>query len=150
MNRNQQKQAPISKGRAAKRKPGVPYTAQQTIPYQQMYRDGICRVDDRLYTKCIEFEDITYQLAHPDDQAAVFDGYCALLNSFDSTLPFQLSFINRRSRPDNRCQGNIPLHSDAFDDLPQQQRHGADTACHLRRTGRECPGRPATSGTDGG
>ena len=46
MNRNQQKQAPISKGRAAKRKPGVPYTAQQTIPYQQMYRDGICRVDD--------------------------------------------------------------------------------------------------------
>ena len=120
MNRNQQKQAPISKGRAAKRKPGVPYTAQQTIPYQQMYRDGICRVDDRLYTKCIEFEDITYQLAHPDDQAAVFDGYCALLNSFDSTLPFQLSFINRRSRPDNRCQGNIPLHSDAFDDLRQE------------------------------
>ena len=85
-----------------------------------MYRDGICRVDDRLYTKCIEFEDITYQLAHPDDQAAVFDGYCALLNSFDSTLPFQLSFINRRSRPDNRCQGNIPLHSDAFDDLRQE------------------------------
>jgi hypothetical protein len=120
LNRNQQKQAPISKGRAAKRKPGVPYTAQQTIPYQQMYRDGICRVDDRLYTKCIEFEDITYQLAHPDDQAAVFDGYCALLNSFDSTLPFQLSFINRRSRPDNRCQGNIPLHSDAFDDLRQE------------------------------
>ena len=120
MNRNQQKQAPISKGRAAKRKPGVPYTAQQTIPYQQMYRDGICRVDDRLYTKCIEFEDITYQLAHPDDQAAVFDGYCALLNSFDSTLPLQLSFINRRSRPDNRCQGNIPLHSDAFDDLRQE------------------------------
>ncbi len=120
MNRNQQKQAPISKGRAAKRKPGVPYTAQQTIPYQQMYRDGICRVDDRLYTKCIEFEDITYQLAHPDDQAAIFDGYCALLNSFDSTLPFQLSFINRRSRPDNRCQVNIPLHSDAFDDLRQE------------------------------
>ncbi|GHU79393.1 hypothetical protein FACS1894191_2090 [Clostridia bacterium] len=28
-----------------------PQTAQQSIPYHEMYRDGICRVNDRLYTK---------------------------------------------------------------------------------------------------
>lgn len=41
----------------------APQTVQQTIPYQEMYRDGICRVTDRLYNKTIVFDDINYQLA---------------------------------------------------------------------------------------
>ena len=28
----------------------------------------------------------------------LFDGWCGFLNYFDSALPFQLSFINHRSR----------------------------------------------------
>lgn len=39
-----------------------PQTAQQTLPYREMYKDGICRVDGRLYTKSMEYEDINYQL----------------------------------------------------------------------------------------
>lgn len=81
------------KKQAPARKVG-PQTAQQTIPYREIFKDGICRVNDRLYTKSMEYEDINYQLAQADDQSAIFDGYCAFLNSFDSSLPFQLSFIN--------------------------------------------------------
>ena len=33
----------------------VPHSAQQSISYQEMFKDGICRVDDRHYTKCIQF-----------------------------------------------------------------------------------------------
>lgn len=110
------------RGRTAKRRPGVPYSAQQTIPYRQMYKDGVCRVDNRLFTKSVEFEDITYQLAHADDQAAIFDGYCAFLNAFDSALPFQLSFINRRSRMDSRYSVDIPLRGDAYDDIRREYR----------------------------
>ena len=44
-------------------------TAQQTLPYREMYRDGVCRVADRYYTKTIEYEDINYQLAQSEDQA---------------------------------------------------------------------------------
>ena len=29
----------------------IPTTAQQTLPYREMYRDGVCRVADRYYTK---------------------------------------------------------------------------------------------------
>ena len=38
-----------------------------------MYRDGVCRVADRYYTKTIEYEDINYQLAQSEDQAAIPD-----------------------------------------------------------------------------
>ncbi len=41
----------------------APQTVQQSIPYREMYRDGICRVNDRLYTKTVQFQDINYQLA---------------------------------------------------------------------------------------
>ena len=49
----------------------IPTTAQQTLPYREMYRDGVCRVADRYYTKTIEYEDINYQLAQSEDQAAI-------------------------------------------------------------------------------
>lgn len=49
----------------------IPATAQQTLPYRDMYRDGVCRVADHYYTKTIEYEDINYQLAQAEDQAAI-------------------------------------------------------------------------------
>ena len=42
---------------------GKAHTAQQTIPYLAMYPDGICKVTEKRYSKCVVFEDINYQLA---------------------------------------------------------------------------------------
>ena len=72
-----------------------PTTAQQTIPYREMYRDGICRVNDKLYTKTVMFNDTNYQLAQNEDKAAIFESYCDFLNYFDSSVSVQLTFINR-------------------------------------------------------
>ena len=101
----------------AQPKKAGPQTAQQTIPYRELFKDGICRVNDRFYTKSLEYEDINYQLAQADDQSAIFDGYCAFLNSFDSSLPFQLSFINHRSRPESKCPINIPRKNDEYSEM---------------------------------
>lgn len=109
------KQHPIP-AKSGKKKRG-PQTAQQTIPYVEMLRDGICKVREGFYTKTIEYEDINYSVASSDDQAAIFDGYCAFLNYFDSALPFQLSFINHRSRPENRYTVNIPPQDDEFNNI---------------------------------
>lgn len=100
--------------RTHKRKRRGPQSAQQTIPYREMHRDGICRVAEDYYTKTIEYEDINYAVASSDDQATIFDGYCGFLNYFDAALPFQMSFINHRSRPENRYSVNI---------LPQAEEH---------------------------
>ena len=95
----------------------IPTTAQQTLPYREMYRDGVCRVANRYYTKTIEYEDINYQLAQSEDQAAIFDGWSACLNYFDSSLPFQLSFLNHRSRPGSRYSVNIPMQDDDYNSV---------------------------------
>ena len=95
----------------------IPTTAQQTLPYREMYRDGVCRVADCYYTKTIEYEDINYQLAQSEDQAAIFDGWSACLNYFDSSLPFQLSFLNHRSRPGSRYSVNIPMQDDDYNSV---------------------------------
>ena len=103
--------------RSGKRKRRGPQSAQQTIPYREMLKDGICRVQDNYYTKTIEYEDINYAVASSDDQATIFDSYSGFLNYFDSALPFQLSFVNHRSRPENRYSVNIPMKHDENDSI---------------------------------
>ena len=71
----------------------VPRTAQQSIPFDRMYPDGICRVGN-LYSKTIRFQDINYQLAQPEDKTAIFEEWCGFLNFFDSSVRFQISFVN--------------------------------------------------------
>ena len=78
----------------AKGNPDIPSSAQDSIPFQRMFPDGICRVTDKYYTKTIQFQDINYQLAQQEDQNAIFEEWCSFLNFFDSSIKFQLSFMN--------------------------------------------------------
>ena len=64
----------------ARKEGKVPRTAQQTIPYQRMCRDGVCVVNERYFTKQIQFFDITYQLAQNEDKNRIFESYCEFLN----------------------------------------------------------------------
>ena len=79
---------------ANKRNDRKELSAQDSIPFQRMFPDGICRVTDTLYTKTVQFQDINYQLSQNEDKTAIFDGWCDFLNYFDSSIHFQLSFLN--------------------------------------------------------
>ena len=68
-------------------------SAQDSIPYERMWTDGICRISDSHYTKTIQFQDINYQLSQNEDKTAIFEGWCDFLNYFDSSIHFQLSFF---------------------------------------------------------
>ena len=72
----------------------VPRTAQESIPFERMFPDGICRVGANYYTKTIQFQDINYQLAQQEDKTEIFEEWCAFLNFFDSSVHFELSFMN--------------------------------------------------------
>ena len=78
----------------AKNKSDVPRTAQESIPFERMFPDGICRVGADYYTKTIQFQDINYQLAQQEDKTEIFEEWCAFLNFFDSSVHFELSFMN--------------------------------------------------------
>ncbi|MFR7973395.1 MAG: VirB4-like conjugal transfer ATPase, CD1110 family [Lacrimispora saccharolytica] len=93
-------------------------SAQKSIPYREMARDGICRVQDKYYSKTIRFYDINYQLAQNEDKNAIFENWCDFLNYFDSSIHFQLSFINHHSNmKEFESVIQIKPQHDAFDDV---------------------------------
>lgn len=96
----------------------IPKTAQKTIPYEEMEQDGICHVGEKFYTKTLEFFDINYQLAQNEDKQAIFESYCDFLNYFDSSVKFQLSFVNRYGNTEEMEKAiTLPPCGDAFDDV---------------------------------
>ena len=96
-------------------------SAQKSIRYREMGKDGICRVDERFYSKTIRFFDINYQLAQKDDKNAIFENWCDFLNYFDSSIQFQLSFINHHTDMREAVKAiDIPSRNDAFDDVRRE------------------------------
>ena len=93
-------------------------SAQDSIPYERMWADGICRTINNHYTKTIQFQDINYQLSQNEDKTAIFEGWCDFLNYFDSSIEFQLSFLNLAASQETFAQSiNIPLQNDDFDSI---------------------------------
>ena len=86
-----------------------------------MFPDGICRVTDTFYTKTVQFQDINYQLSQNEDKTAIFEGWSDFLNYFDSSIRFQLSFLNLSASQDGFSRNIvIPLQKDGFDDVRQE------------------------------
>ena len=96
-------------------------SAQDSISYERMWPDGICRVSDSHYTKTIQFQDINYQLSQNEDKTAIFEGWCDFLNYFDSSIHFQLSFLNLAASEETFANSiSIPPQRDAFDSIREE------------------------------
>lgn len=104
--------------RNAQKNDGIPRTAQQSIPFDRMFPDGICRVGLDYYTKTIQFQDINYQLAQQEDKTEIFEEWCSFLNFFDSSINFQLSFINTTTDV-SAFEKSVAIEhkNDGFDDV---------------------------------
>ncbi len=102
----------------ARKNDGTPRTAQQSIPFDRMFPDGICRVGLDYYTKTIQFPDINYQLAQQEDKTEIFEEWCSFLNFFDSSINFQLSFNNMATDVSDFEKSIAIAHKkDGFDDV---------------------------------
>ena len=102
----------------AQKNDGTPRTAQQSIPFDRMFPDGICRVGLDYYTKTIQFQDINYQLAQQEDKTEIFEEWCSFLNFFDSSINFQLSFNNMATDVSDFEKSIAIAHKkDGFDDV---------------------------------
>ena len=117
MSKEQQKQIEAAVAKA-KGKDKNQMSAQDSIPFQRMFKDGICRVTDNYYTKTVKFLDINYQLNNNEDKNAIFDSWCDFLNYFDSSVKFQLSFINLTGAKEVYSDNiTIPVRGDMFDGI---------------------------------
>jgi hypothetical protein len=97
---------------------GKPHSAQDSIPFEEIYPDGLCKLNDKSYSKCIEFEDVNYQLAGADDKTAVFENLCDFYNYYDASIGIQLSLISRyANKEDFQKTIFIPPQGDDFDGI---------------------------------
>ena len=104
-----------------RRRVNAPSSAQDSIPYRQMYSSGICLTEDGQYNKTLRFYDINYQLALNEDKNAIFEGWCSFLNYFDSSIHVQLSFVNQHvDFSDFQRQIEIPDQKDRFNDIRRE------------------------------
>ncbi|GAB6107981.1 VirB4-like conjugal transfer ATPase, CD1110 family [Fusibacter bizertensis] len=92
LKKDEVKKKQIKKAKKGKRK--VPHTVQDTLAYKAIFPDGICQVNNRKFSKTIQFFDINYLLAQNEDKTLIFENYCDFLNYFDAAISVQLSFVN--------------------------------------------------------
>ena len=86
-----------------------------------MWPDGVCRVKPGYFTKTVQFQDINYQLNQNEDKTAIFESWCDFLNYFDSSVKFQLSFMNLAANKDTYGSSiEIPLQGDDFDGIREE------------------------------
>ena len=105
----------------AQRDGEIPKDAVQTIPYRELFPDGLMQVSDKLYTKTLRFSDINYELAQPEDKEQTFDGLCDFYNALDSSMWAQMSFVNLRANLIVFQKSvTIPEQGDGFDDVRRE------------------------------
>lgn len=117
----EQKKRIVKQKQKAKKAAKVPHTVQESIPYEEMFKDGICRVKDYFYTKCIRFGDINYQLAQNEDKTAVFEYWCDFYNYFDSSISLQISCMSQYANV-KEMEGsiNIDAQEDEFNEIRKE------------------------------
>ena len=94
----------------------IPKSAQQAVPIQIIYPDGIFCIGKNKYSKTFRFTDINYAVAGREDKEAMFLEYSELLNSFDSGATTKLTINNRRlNRADFDISILIPMKEDGLD-----------------------------------
>lgn len=98
-----------------------PSTTQNTLMYIQMFKDGICQVSENYYSKTVQFFDANYSLADFEEKNNIFSKYCNLLNFFDDSTNFQLTFENQNRSMEKLLQAvQIPEQEDNFNELRQE------------------------------
>ena len=74
---------------------GKAHTVQESIPFRNMFPDGLCRLEGGTFSKTIAFEDVNYRLASPEDQRDIFEHLCDFYNGYDPTIGVQMSLSSR-------------------------------------------------------
>lgn len=76
-------------------------TVQQTIPYRNVYRNGIIEVEEGYFSKSYLLQDINFRIAPDEEQESIFRAYGELLNSFGHECYVSIT-INNKSMNINR------------------------------------------------
>lgn len=96
-------------------------TVQNTIPFLCMYRDGVYQVSENFFSLTVQFYDANYSIAEFDEQNNIFSKYCDVINLFDNTIRFQLTFENQNRSKEKLIKTiQIPEQTDDFNAIRRE------------------------------
>ena len=96
-------------------------TVQNTIPFLCMYQDGVCQVSENFFSLTVQFFDANYSISEFEEQNNIFSKYCDVINLFDNTIRFQLTFENQnRSKAKLVKTVQIPEQEDDFNAIRKE------------------------------
>ena len=72
-------------------------TSQKSIPFERMYKDGICKTGEKSYTKMVQFWDVNYELLNEQEKMSLLNQYSQFINFFDASISLQLFLFNRQT-----------------------------------------------------
>lgn len=72
----------------------LPDTAQNSIPFRTVFRDGTIETTPDTYTRAYDLQDINFKIAPDAEQVSIFRAYGDFLNSFAPTARFQIVIQN--------------------------------------------------------
>ncbi len=99
----------------------IPDTAQKTITFEKMYRDGICKVRSGYYTKMVGFDDLNYVLQDLDMKAEILGQYSQFINYFEPGIHFQIFLFNRQVGEETLIKRfEIPMQGNEHDIIRQE------------------------------
>lgn len=103
-----------------KEKYRIPRKAQDLIPINCIWKDGIFR-SGKKYSKTYRFTDINYQVASLDDKKQMFFDYSAILNGLDAGATTKITINNHRmNRLDFEDSVLMPMRGDDNDVYRQE------------------------------
>ncbi|WP_051624254.1 VirB4-like conjugal transfer ATPase, CD1110 family [Clostridium akagii] len=99
----------------------IPHSVQDTIPFEELYSNGMYKVEDGLYSIMLKFSNINYRLSREDEQKRKYKLYSAVLNSLAPDIHYQELIMNRTIEgetyrncllPKDNKYKELPIHKD--------------------------------------
>lgn len=124
-----QKRKIVREMRARKTKEVI--SIQNLIPYNTLFRNGFAKISNHYYSLMLAFEDINYADEDDDIHAGIFDAWCDIYNSFDTSISVQLQTavlkidiekLEQQVIPDNDIiDPDIKALMDVYDDIIREK-----------------------------
>lgn len=99
----------------------VPKTVQQSLPYIEVYENGVMQVEPGVFTKMFTFDDISFKTRSDEDQYDTYENYEKFLNTLTPREDVYFTFVNGVEDEKLQLQKVAPvMKGDKFDDLRQE------------------------------
>ena len=119
----------------------IPKTAQDTIPFWEVYENGIFLVGEEKYTLIFSFENLDYKLLRDNEQLDIYEGYQKLLNILPTDVHYQEFIMNSEINATQLRKAMIPekrsidneLYDNYYNDILESKIAQSAQACAQKK-----------------